>query len=76
MACAGLTIWGGLVNAGLKAGETMALVGAGGGLGRKSFLEVALSQIALGRVSQEISQKVETAFQIYLHLTDISNFNI
>ncbi|KAL8680482.1 MAG: hypothetical protein Q9186_003325 [Xanthomendoza sp. 1 TL-2023] len=33
MACAGITIWGGLVNAGLKAGETVALVGAGGGLG-------------------------------------------
>lgn len=33
MACAGITIWGGLVRAGLKAGETVALVGAGGGLG-------------------------------------------
>lgn len=33
MACAGVTIWGGLVRAGLKAGETVALVGAGGGLG-------------------------------------------
>ncbi|KAL8879037.1 MAG: hypothetical protein Q9192_008320 [Flavoplaca navasiana] len=33
MACAGITVWGGLVNAGLKAGETVALVGAGGGLG-------------------------------------------
>ncbi|KAL8759323.1 MAG: hypothetical protein Q9199_000854 [Rusavskia elegans] len=33
MACAGITIWGGLVNACLKAGETVALVGAGGGLG-------------------------------------------
>ncbi|KAL8779801.1 MAG: hypothetical protein Q9213_006759 [Squamulea squamosa] len=33
MACAGITIWGGLVKAGLKAGETVALVGAGGGLG-------------------------------------------
>ncbi|KAL8654075.1 MAG: hypothetical protein Q9226_003573 [Calogaya cf. arnoldii] len=28
-----ITIWGGLMNAGLKAGETVALVGAGGGLG-------------------------------------------
>lgn len=33
MACAGITIWGGLVRAQLKAGETVALVGAGGGLG-------------------------------------------
>lgn len=33
MACAGITIWGGLVRAGLKAGDTVALVGAGGGLG-------------------------------------------
>ncbi|KAL8953471.1 MAG: hypothetical protein Q9222_000675 [Ikaeria aurantiellina] len=33
MACAGITVWGGLVRAGLKAGETVALVGAGGGLG-------------------------------------------
>lgn len=33
MACAGITIWGGLVRAGLKAGETVGLVGAGGGLG-------------------------------------------
>ncbi|KAI4119201.1 MAG: hypothetical protein LQ345_000852 [Seirophora villosa] len=33
LACAGTTIWGGLVRAGLKAGETVALVGAGGGLG-------------------------------------------
>lgn len=44
MACAGITIWGGLVNAGLKAGETVALVGAGGGLGRKSLLGVTLPQ--------------------------------
>ncbi len=33
MACAGVTIWGGLVRAQLKAGQTVALVGAGGGLG-------------------------------------------
>ena len=33
MACAGITIWGGLVRANLKAGETVALLGAGGGLG-------------------------------------------
>ncbi|KAI4244175.1 MAG: hypothetical protein L6R42_010536 [Xanthoria sp. 1 TBL-2021] len=44
MACAGITIWGGLVNAGLKAGETVALVGAGGGLGRKSVLGVTFPQ--------------------------------
>lgn len=31
--CAGITVWGGLVRAGLKAGETIALVGGGGGLG-------------------------------------------
>ena len=45
MACAGITVWGGLVNAGLKAGETVALVGAGGGLGRKSSPEVTVSPI-------------------------------
>lgn len=33
LACAGITIWGGLIRTGLKAGETVALVGAGGGLG-------------------------------------------
>ncbi|KAL8761285.1 MAG: hypothetical protein Q9184_002580 [Pyrenodesmia sp. 2 TL-2023] len=33
MACAEITIWGGLVRAQLKAGETVAIVGAGGGLG-------------------------------------------
>lgn len=33
MACAGITIWGGLARAGLKAGETVALVGAEGRLG-------------------------------------------
>jgi len=33
LACAGITVWGGLVRAGLKAGETVAIVGAGGGLG-------------------------------------------
>ncbi|KAL9014208.1 MAG: hypothetical protein Q9173_001139 [Seirophora scorigena] len=33
MACAGTTTWGGLVRAGLKAGETAALVEAGRGLG-------------------------------------------
>ena len=30
--CAGVTIWRGVLQAGLKAGETIALVGAGGGL--------------------------------------------
>lgn len=33
MACAGITIWGGIIRAGLKAGETIGLIGAGGGLG-------------------------------------------
>ncbi|KAL8866143.1 MAG: hypothetical protein Q9174_006472 [Haloplaca sp. 1 TL-2023] len=33
LACAGITIWNTLVRAGLKKGETIALVGAGGGLG-------------------------------------------
>ncbi|KAB8302462.1 hypothetical protein EYC80_005869 [Monilinia laxa] len=33
LACAGITVWGGLVRAGLKAGEWIAIVGAGGGLG-------------------------------------------
>lgn len=33
LACAGITVWGGLVRAELKAGETIAIVGAGGGLG-------------------------------------------
>lgn len=33
LACAGITVWGGLVRAGLKAGDTVAMVGAGGGLG-------------------------------------------
>ena len=33
LACAGVTVWGGLLRAELKAGETVALVGAGGGLG-------------------------------------------
>lgn len=33
LACAGVTVWGGLLRADLKAGETVALVGAGGGLG-------------------------------------------
>lgn len=33
LACAGVTMWGGLLRAGLEAGETVALVGAGGGLG-------------------------------------------
>jgi len=33
LACAGVTVWGGLVRAGLKAGETVAIVGGGGGLG-------------------------------------------
>jgi alcohol dehydrogenase, propanol-preferring len=33
LACAGITVWGGLVRAGLKAGESVAIVGGGGGLG-------------------------------------------
>lgn len=33
LACAGITVWGGLVRAGLKSGESVAIVGAGGGLG-------------------------------------------
>ena len=33
LACAGITIWRGVLQAELKAGETIALVGAGGGLG-------------------------------------------
>ncbi|PQE03441.1 alcohol dehydrogenase protein [Rutstroemia sp. NJR-2017a BBW] len=33
LACAGVTVWGGLARAGLTAGETVAIVGAGGGLG-------------------------------------------
>lgn len=33
LACAGITVWGGLVRAGLKSGEAIALVGGGGGLG-------------------------------------------
>ncbi|KAI9640876.1 hypothetical protein NHQ30_010717 [Ciborinia camelliae] len=33
LACAGITVWGGLVRANLKAGEWIAIVGAGGGLG-------------------------------------------
>ncbi|KAL8788613.1 MAG: hypothetical protein Q9195_007208 [Heterodermia aff. obscurata] len=33
LACAGVTVWGGLMRADLKVGETVALVGAGGGLG-------------------------------------------
>lgn len=33
LACAGVTIWGGLLRADLETGQTVALVGAGGGLG-------------------------------------------
>lgn len=33
LACAGITVWGGLVRAGLQKGETVAIIGAGGGLG-------------------------------------------
>jgi propanol-preferring alcohol dehydrogenase len=33
LACAGITVWGGLVRADLKAGESVAIVGGGGGLG-------------------------------------------
>jgi len=33
LACAGITVWGGLVRADLKAGESIAIVDGGGGLG-------------------------------------------
>lgn len=33
LACAGITVWGGLVRANLKSGESVAIVGGGGGLG-------------------------------------------
>lgn len=33
LACAGITIWGGLARADLKSGQSVALVGGGGGLG-------------------------------------------
>jgi propanol-preferring alcohol dehydrogenase len=33
LACAGVTVWGGLVRAGLESRETVAIVGGGGGLG-------------------------------------------
>ncbi|KAE9381659.1 GroES-like protein [Stipitochalara longipes BDJ] len=33
LACAGITVWGGLVRAGLKTGESVAIVGGGGALG-------------------------------------------
>ena len=33
LACAGVTVWGGLVRADLKAGQSLAIVGGGGGLG-------------------------------------------
>lgn len=33
LACAGLTVWGGIARANLKKGEWLALVGSGGGLG-------------------------------------------
>lgn len=33
LACAGITVWGGLARAGLKAGESVAIIGGGGGLG-------------------------------------------
>ena len=33
LACAGITVWGGLARAGLKSGESVAIVGGGGGLG-------------------------------------------
>lgn len=36
LACAGVTVWGGLVRAGLKSGQKVAIVGAGGGLGHLS----------------------------------------
>ncbi|KAJ5032787.1 uncharacterized protein L3040_009379 [Drepanopeziza brunnea f. sp. 'multigermtubi'] len=33
LACAGVTVWGGLIRAGLQKGEIVAIIGAGGGLG-------------------------------------------
>jgi propanol-preferring alcohol dehydrogenase len=33
LACAGITVWGGLVRADLKSGESLAIIGGGGGLG-------------------------------------------
>ncbi|KAG0650926.1 Alcohol dehydrogenase IV [Hyphodiscus hymeniophilus] len=33
LACAGITVWGGLVRADLKAGMSLAIIGGGGGLG-------------------------------------------
>lgn len=33
LACAGITVWGGLVRPDLKSGESIAIVGGGGGLG-------------------------------------------
>jgi len=33
LACAGITVWGGLVRAELKSGQSVAIVGGGGGLG-------------------------------------------
>ena len=33
LACAGITVWGGILRAWSKAGETVAMIGAGGCLG-------------------------------------------
>ncbi|KAI9717336.1 MAG: hypothetical protein M1812_004863 [Candelaria pacifica] len=33
LACAGITVWRGVLQSGLKAGETLCIVGSGGGLG-------------------------------------------
>lgn len=63
MACAGITVWGGLANAGLKAGETVALVGAGGGLGRKSTLEISVSPIFV--VFSSIRRDMMLAHKMY-----------
>jgi propanol-preferring alcohol dehydrogenase len=44
LACAGVTVWGGLVRANLKAGESLAIIVGGGGLGH---LEIQFAK-ALG----------------------------
>lgn len=51
------------MNAGLKAGETVALVGAGGGLGRKSTLEVTVSLIFVDFSS--IRQDMMLVYKVY-----------
>ncbi|KAI4277437.1 MAG: hypothetical protein LQ337_001758 [Flavoplaca oasis] len=66
MACAGITVWGGLANAGLKAGETVALVGAGGGLGRADV--VIDARMGKEKVIEEV-KKVTDQKEVDLALT-------